>query len=304
MKLLCILGFFHLSFDDSLTPPDCTDAGKRAGTRRKGRRRATMRGKPLGLSRGGSSLMGFLVLSGFVLYPGPRAWAQSVIATVNVGTRPDGVGVNATTNRIYVANRTSNNVSVIDGTNNTVSATVTVGTTPFGVGVNATTNRIYVANTNTNNVSVIDGTNNTVSATTTVGTSPFGVGVNETTTRIYVANFFSNNVSVIQDTPPVIPTLPQWGMMLLTLSLLALATWELAGRPVLFQASATGGTVTLAPSPQLLSSFLVGQGVAAVGLVVYAGLVGPLVPHDAVGGFLAGVLVGVMVECYRRSRSL
>jgi hypothetical protein len=90
--------------------------------------------------------------------------------------------------------------------------------------------------------------------------------------------------------------------MLLTLSLLTLATWELAGRPALLRASAAGGTVTLAPSPQLLSSLLVGQGVAGVGLVLYAGLVGPLVPHDALGGFLAGVLLGVMVECYRRSR--
>jgi hypothetical protein len=63
-----------------------------------------MRSKTLGLSRGESSLMGFLVLTGFLFSPGPRAWAQSVIATITVGTNPVGVGVNATTNRIYVAN--------------------------------------------------------------------------------------------------------------------------------------------------------------------------------------------------------
>ena len=56
------------------------------------------------------------------------------------------MAVNPTTNRIYVANETSNNVSVIDGATNTVVATVTVGVAPSGVAVNPTTNRIYVAN--------------------------------------------------------------------------------------------------------------------------------------------------------------
>src|SRR6266480_2274598 len=72
--------------------------------------------------------------------------AASVVATVGVGSSPFGVGVNPNTNRIYVSNRSSNNVSVIDGSTNTVIATVGAGTIPFEVGVNPTTNRIYVAN--------------------------------------------------------------------------------------------------------------------------------------------------------------
>ena len=43
------------------------------------------------------------------------------------GSEPEGVAVNPTTNRIYVANYDSNNVSVIDGASNTVVATVAVG---------------------------------------------------------------------------------------------------------------------------------------------------------------------------------
>ena len=56
------------------------------------------------------------------------------------------MAVNPNTNRIYVANHDSNNVSVIDGASNTVVATVAVGTGPYGVAVNPNTNRIYVAN--------------------------------------------------------------------------------------------------------------------------------------------------------------
>ncbi|PEF60475.1 YncE family protein [Bacillus cereus] len=77
--------------------------------------------------------------------------------------------------RIYVSNRDSNNVSVIDENTNIVMATVTVGTNPQGIGMNLVTNRIYVANTISSNISVIDGNTNTVIATVGVGVGPFGV---------------------------------------------------------------------------------------------------------------------------------
>ena len=76
-------------------------------------------------------------------------------ATVTVGTNPYGVGVNPSTNTIYVANEGSNTVSVIDGSTNAVTATVTVGTNPYDVGVNPSTNTIYVANEGSASVSVL-----------------------------------------------------------------------------------------------------------------------------------------------------
>src|SRR4051794_10810937 len=78
---------------------------------------------------------------------GPPALAQSVTSTVAVGTTPEGVAVNATTNRVFVANTGGNNVSVIDGTANAVVATISLvaGSGPNGVAVNPTTNRVYVA---------------------------------------------------------------------------------------------------------------------------------------------------------------
>lgn len=64
-------------------------------------------------------------------------------------------------NRIYVANYSDNNVSVIDGSTNTVIATVPVGFTPLSIGVNPLTNGVYVANGTDDNVSVICGISNT-----------------------------------------------------------------------------------------------------------------------------------------------
>ena len=146
-----------------------------------------------------------------------QLYSQTVIATVSVGSNPVAVGVNPTTDRVYVANNVSYNVSVIDGSTNQVIATVPVGTRPLGVDVNPTTDRVYVTNTVSNNVSVIDGSTNQVIATVPVGIHPTGVGVNPTTGRVYVANYNGNNVSVIDgSTNQVIATVPvgtePWGV--------------------------------------------------------------------------------------------
>ena len=111
-------------------------------------------------------------------------------ATIPVGSEPLGVAINANTDKIYVANRDSNNVSVIDGASYTVGATVTDpnAIAPVAVAVNATTNTIYVANLQSNNITVIDGATHAVTATIPTGPSPSGVAVNSQTNFIYVAN--------------------------------------------------------------------------------------------------------------------
>jgi YVTN family beta-propeller protein len=59
--------------------------------------------------------------------------SNTVVATVPVGTFPDGVAVTPDGKHAYVANFNSNNVSVIDTATNTVVATVGVGSGPAAV---------------------------------------------------------------------------------------------------------------------------------------------------------------------------
>ena len=74
--------------------------------------------------------------------------AQYVTATVPAGTDPFALAVNEVTNKIYVANQGSSNVTVIDGaTNSTTTVTDPNANFPFAVAVNPVTNKIYVANT-------------------------------------------------------------------------------------------------------------------------------------------------------------
>jgi YVTN family beta-propeller protein len=64
---------------------------------------------------------------------------------VGAGTRPRALAVNAATNKIYVANAGSADVTVMDGTDN-ITTTVGAGSGPHAVAVNPVTNKTYVTN--------------------------------------------------------------------------------------------------------------------------------------------------------------
>lgn len=136
-----------------------------------------------------------------------NAAAQVVTATVPAGNAPDAVAVNTVTNKIYVANFLSKNVTVIDGATNSTT-TVSAGVHPVGVAVDEATNKIYVANVGDcgpfgncdshGSVTVIDGaTNSTITVIDPNANGPRAVAVNSVTNKIYVANSFSSNVTVI-----------------------------------------------------------------------------------------------------------
>ncbi|MGB9940189.1 beta-propeller fold lactonase family protein [Methanosarcina sp.] len=120
---------------------------------------------------------------------------KTVIATVNVESRPEGVSVTPDGTGVYVANLGSNTVSVIDTATNTVTATVGVGTNPHGVAVTPDGEKVYVTNYGGNTVSVIDTATNRVTATVNAGVHPFGVAVEGT--KAYVTNDVDRTVSVI-----------------------------------------------------------------------------------------------------------
>lgn len=120
--------------------------------------------------------------------------AQTVVDTINPGPEAgnglgaSGIGINLETNRIYIANLISDNVSVIDGSTNEIITTISVGDGPGNIVVNSITNRIYTSNFKDANVSVIDGANNQVIDTIIVGDRPERVVVNPNINRIYLFN--------------------------------------------------------------------------------------------------------------------
>ncbi|MGA9171996.1 MAG: YncE family protein, partial [Nitrososphaeraceae archaeon] len=144
----------------------------------------------------------------------------SGIPQIIVSSGPSAIGIDTSTNKIYVANSADNTVSVIDGNNNTkIGRDIPVGNRPIAIGVgieshptyvansikysSATgvdyiTRTVYVANSADNTVSVIDGNNNTkIGRDIPVGASPSAIGIDTSTNKIYVANSADNTVSVI-----------------------------------------------------------------------------------------------------------
>ncbi|MGA8878386.1 MAG: YncE family protein [Candidatus Korobacteraceae bacterium] len=126
------------------------------------------------------------------------AIAQTLITTVTAGSYPVAITFNPATNKIYVVNQNSNNVTVIDGVTYKTN-TVATGATPNAIAVNSATNKIYVANGNSDSVTVINGANNST-ASVSVGDYPIAVAANPVTNKIYVANYYANNVTVIDGT--------------------------------------------------------------------------------------------------------
>lgn len=126
---------------------------------------------------------------------------------VKAGHEPVAVAVNSKTNKIYVANKKSNNVTVIDGKTNRTT-TVKVGPEPNAVRVNELTNKIYVVGlkgllpdgsvdpNGNGSVTVIDGATNQTKKLK-AGLEPYALAINHKTNKVYVANQGSNEVTVI-----------------------------------------------------------------------------------------------------------
>ena len=81
----------------------------------------------------------------------------AVTKTVHLASHPQAIAVDAKTNRIYVANQRTADVTVFDGKTNAIVATVKTGTIPYAFAVDSEANRIYVANYGSDNVTVING---------------------------------------------------------------------------------------------------------------------------------------------------
>lgn len=136
-----------------------------------------------------------------------------VLRTIPVGNSPDGVAVDAESNRIYVANALDDTVSVIDGNTGNVVNTIAVGKSPFGLAVYRDKievrrpgmhsflfiNRVYVACWGDGTVWVLEDTVTGLVAASpplAVGAQPTGVAVDGKRGRVYVLSALSSILTV------------------------------------------------------------------------------------------------------------
>jgi YVTN family beta-propeller protein len=127
----------------------------------------------------------------------------ATVSTVTLPTSgPDAVltpiaGTTSSTGDIYIANRDSNNVSIIGGGVLAVTATIPVGSHPVMIAGNSANNKIFVVNNGSGNVTEISTIDNTVIKTITVGSQPIWAVMSTDGLFVFVVNQGDGTVSVI-----------------------------------------------------------------------------------------------------------
>jgi YVTN family beta-propeller protein len=145
----------------------------------------------------------------------------AIVSTVTLPTSgPDAVktpiaGSTSSANNIYIANRDSNNVSVISAGVLAVTTTIplpvlpTPDSKPVMIAGNAANNKIFVVNQGSNNVTEISTIDNTVIKDIPVGSSPVWAVMSTDGLFVFVVNQGDGTVSVIDTSLEiVIATVP------------------------------------------------------------------------------------------------
>ena len=171
---------------------------------------------------------------------------------VATGSNPEGVAITSAGDRLFVTNNTGNSVSAFT-VSTTTGALAKVTNSPFSVGTGVSgpkglaligTGSLIVADQASNHISIfsIDG----AGALSAVSGSPFPISGGPTDALVevngkffYVANAQVNNIRAFStaDLPGApgttggIPTLSEWGMIILILLRLTLAAWRLGWGP-------------------------------------------------------------------------
>ena len=130
---------------------------------------------------------------------------NDVVDTISVSS-PDAVTFDSSNGYMYVLSSSTysgKDVSIIDGTNNTIINAITVGSVPDAVAFDSSNGYVYVANYNSDNVSVINGATNSVIGTIPVGTGPDAVAFDSSNGYVYVANYNSGTISIVSTSPQV-----------------------------------------------------------------------------------------------------
>ena len=216
--------------------------------------------------------------------------SQTAVATVPVGVNPEAIVANPVTNKIYVANQSSNTVTVIDGATN-LTTTIHVGFAPVGIAVNTLTNQIYVANSGSSNVTEIDGVSGSTSAIPT-GAAPGAIAVNPVTNQILVAS--PANITIIDGVTKNTSTIATIGTVGMALNVNAnrlytcgfngIAAIDVASRTVLATIPGASVTYTSAIYNPLLNQVYFGDSTADAFFVLDATTNQQIVPSGGLGG--------------------
>ncbi len=135
--------------------------------------------------------------------------SKSIVKRIAVSMAPfatalvSDIAVNPVTNRLYVVNRSSFTLEVVDPVSGTMVTTVPLSYSPSGLTVDPVNNRVYVGVSNIPFLIIVDGATNFIRDFLTVGNTAFaddihGVAFDAGNGKVFTANFTSNTVTRVQ----------------------------------------------------------------------------------------------------------
>lgn len=132
----------------------------------------------------------------------------------NVGKTTMGLALDPAGQRLFAANRGSNDIAVIDVKTREITKRIpTGGEGSSHIAFDPKTQRLFVTNQTTNNVSVIDLASGKALRAIPTGTQALGIGFNPATNQVYVANRQGSNVSIFNaDSLEMVATLDAGSM--------------------------------------------------------------------------------------------
>jgi YVTN family beta-propeller protein len=124
------------------------------------------------------------------------------VATIPVGSDPDGMAYDGVRGEIFVSNAVSDNVSVISDRTDRVVASVPVGGFPLGVAYDPGLGEIAVANEGSDSLTVISDATTSVIATVLLGGSPRYLDWDSALEDFAVSDYGQGTLSLVAPGPP------------------------------------------------------------------------------------------------------
>lgn len=133
----------------------------------------------------------------------------AALAEVPVGREPAGLALDPRGKRLFVANRESRSVTVIELDSMRATKEIAVGEGPFAIAFDGARERLFVANVRSADVTVIDAAAERVVANLQVGGAPYGLAVDPESDRLLVTSQHGDHVSLLNaDRPGARDTIP------------------------------------------------------------------------------------------------
>jgi YVTN family beta-propeller protein len=128
----------------------------------------------------------------------PKRLGDTALVTSTVITGGSSFGYNPNNGMLYVANYNTDEIIVIDTTNNdTIVKTIQVSAHPIEVKADPVTNQVLVTSFASKKLTFISGETNEITATVDTGISPWCIGIDNGKHLAYIAHHNSPHIAVV-----------------------------------------------------------------------------------------------------------